>query len=327
MHRTRVLRTGCLAALVLIFSARLVPAHAAPLTFGNILVSAETFQLREFTPSGVLVQTFAIPAVPGGDGAPRDIVVDALGNVEIYNGTFLPFLTTLNPTTGTVLKNTTFPGWSTVSNGTFGGIAAFGDFVYVTDMRTAGAGSPDGIIRFNINDFSGMRFDSGTEYTDASMGRDGRLYALGVDLAVFDPVSMSLLKRVTLPFIDLRSIAVDQNGDIFAVAFNDDRIYHFNSNGGLLRTLSTGVRSFWDIDIDGDGRLIASSGASLVLTDRSLSTFNVLNVGTTGPGGLFVAFVQPPLGTAAVVPEPETLTLLGVAAALLCGTVWRRRMR
>src|SRR5262249_14501758 len=139
MNGKRGLQVACLVALVSLLAVGFSPAQAAPLTTGNILVSDETTpgRIREFTPAGALVQTFNLPPGLPGDGPPRDLVVDRNGNIQIYNGTFSPVLTALNPATGAVLSNTPFAGWSTVANITYGGITAFGDFVFVTDMATA----------------------------------------------------------------------------------------------------------------------------------------------------------------------------------------------
>jgi hypothetical protein len=341
MKSRRSLAFLCLAILaVLLFGVGNV-AHATPLTTGNILVSDEVFsgpgRVREFTPAGVLVQTFNFPASPPGDGQPRDLIVDSNGNIQIYNGTFTPVLTTLNPAgTGTVTGNTPFLGWSTINNTTYGGIAAFGDFVFATDMATAGAGSPNGIVRFNVNDLSALRFASGPpngpgDYIDLTIGRDGLLYAQfpgtspgGNQVDVFDPTTLAFQRRINLG-VDLRAIAVDQNGDIFAVALNDNRIFQFDTNGNLLRTV-TSIGGFWDIDIDGAGRLVIAAGDRIVLTDRSLSSLNILNVGTISPVGTFVAFVQPPLGPAGLaVPEPASLAPLGIGLAGLLVWRWRKR--
>src|SRR5262245_14832486 len=177
MSRAGVRQVMYLTVLVLSLAAEAGPAHAGPLTTGNILVSDEVFgtqgRIREFTPSGVLVQAFTFPTT----GQPRDIVVDANGNIQIYNGTFTPALTTLNPATGAVVSDTPFAGWSTVNNITYGGTAAFGTFAFVSDMATAGAGAPNGIIRFNVDGLSGVRFASGPpngpgDYIDLAVGRD-----------------------------------------------------------------------------------------------------------------------------------------------------------
>src|SRR5262249_52743487 len=75
--------------------------QAGPITQGDILVTQGNFggsSLKEFTPTGTFVQTITLP-MPG-DGGARGVVVDSNGNVQIYNGTFSPFLTIYNPNTG-----------------------------------------------------------------------------------------------------------------------------------------------------------------------------------------------------------------------------------
>lgn len=78
-------------------------------------INSSTGRIQEFTTSGQLVQTLHYTRAPG-DTDPRGIIVDGNGNIQIYNGTFTPYLTTLNPTTGQIVGNTTVSGWSTVAN-------------------------------------------------------------------------------------------------------------------------------------------------------------------------------------------------------------------
>jgi hypothetical protein len=69
---------------------------------------------------------------------------------------------------------------------------------------------------------------------------------------------------------------------------------------------------------------LIASGDVLLLTDRTLSSFTTLNVGSISPVGIFSAWVQPPLGS---IPEPSSLTLLGIGAVGLAGHAWQRRRR
>ena len=337
MNDVRVIRAAHWAALVVWLTAGFGFAHAEVLTPGNILVSDEVFtgngRVREFTPSGQLVQTFSFPLAPG-DGQPRSITVDINGNIQIYNGTFTPYLTGLNPVTGAVVSNVTLAGWSTINNATYGGLGAFGNYVFATDMATAGAGAPNGIIRFNVNDGTALRFASGPpngpgDYIQLAVGKNGLLYGQypgtspgGNGVSVFDPTTLTLLRSLDLNQ-DLRSIAVDKDGKIFAVTINDSHIYEFDPNGMLLRAVDTGTRGYTDLTLDESGRLVATSGGILVLTDESLSSFTRLDVGTISTVGTFAAFVETPQG--ASVPEPGTLTLAAMGAASLAAYAWGRR--
>src|SRR5262249_37439511 len=145
-------------------------------------------RIREFAPSGLLLHTFTFP-----DGAPVAIAMDANGNIDVYNGAFHPSLITLSPVTGNIIANTTFPGWSTSGNA---GLAAYGNFVFASDEATADSGEPSGIVAFNINNFTGQRFASGTSYVHVTIGPDGLLYALadGGAINVFDPRTFAFVR-------------------------------------------------------------------------------------------------------------------------------------
>jgi hypothetical protein len=341
-----------LLSLVLLLAASLGTARADPLTPGNFLVSDETFgapgRVREFTPSGDLVQTFTFPSpAPGGDGQPRSIIVDSNSNIQIYNGTFHPVLTTLDPVSGTVVNNTSFPGWSTINNTTYGGLGAFDHYVFATSTKT-GSSDQNGIIRFDVNDYSGVRFGS-NDYIQLAIGLDGLLYAQtpptspgGYLLDVFDPTTLAFQRTINLG-LDLRSIAVDENGNIFATNINDSHIYQFDTNGVLQNTVDTGVRGLSEIVISNSDQLLAASNGTLVLTDTSLSSFTTLDVGTISPVDTFVAWVEspqsPPDSTSgnsssdpllagpslSPAPEPSSLILLGMGGAGLAGYTWRRK--
>src|SRR5262249_33203674 len=85
----------------------------------NILASVNSLtypqqQFKEFTPTGSLVRTLNIPPGSTQEDA-RDLVGGDDGRIHIYNGTFSPYLTTLD--TANNWSHRTYAGWSTV-NGT-----------------------------------------------------------------------------------------------------------------------------------------------------------------------------------------------------------------
>ena len=118
---------------------------------GNLLASVYPYPqeaFREYTPTGSQVRSVTIPP-PIGSSAdePRDLVADANGKVYVYNGTFNPYLAIYDPATGT-WSQTTFSGWSTVNNVSYGGAEAFKTYVFTSDMNTGG-GVPNGLVRFD----------------------------------------------------------------------------------------------------------------------------------------------------------------------------------
>src|SRR4051812_24188100 len=128
---------------------------------GNILVSTTSAfpqqVFKEFNAAGGLVRTVNIPAPPGTSGdTARDLIQDSTGKIYVYNGTFTPALATYSAATW---SQQGYSGWSTVNNGSYGGIDLLQSYVYATDMTTGSepAGS-NGIIRFNLSDGSATRF-------------------------------------------------------------------------------------------------------------------------------------------------------------------------
>ena len=314
-------------------------AFAGSLTPGDILVSSttdlQTSVLREYTTAGNLVQTFSVPIAPGGDAYIRGIATDVTGNVQIYNGTFLPNLTTLNPTGSGSFSNHTFSGWSTVNNNHFGGMAVNGNFAYATDMATAGASSPNGIVRFDLTNFSAIRFASGPangsgDYTTVSVGLNGLLYApwpggspVGDNIDVINPVSMTKT-TIVLPFLfQVSGVTADQAGNIFAVgALGDGHIYRLDSNGNVLASISTGFADLTGLELSNSGQLLtASSDGEVIMTNTSFSSLTSFSVGSQIT--TFDAFVTPP--TVASVPEPASLTLMAIGLGFVAVRISRRR--
>jgi hypothetical protein len=262
--------------------------------------------IDEYTTSGLLVQQFAAPATEEA----RDLIVDENGQIQLYNGTFSPTLTTVDPATGNNSEQT-IAGLSTVNNVSFGGIATFHQFVYLTDMATAGAGAPQGVVRVDLTDRSWQRFAGDKQFQDLTIGGDGLLYGLdgsglpGNQITVYNPVTMAQVRSFSLPFNDYRGIAVSATGDVFASGW-DGTISHFDGTGKLLASVATGVNNLSSIDLRSDGTLVAGSRFSqIVLTDTSLNPATVAHF-TVGIQPVFAAFAA-----STILPSPTLDTTPG----------------
>lgn len=297
MHRLMYAFLICLAG------ALTDASHAElPLTPGNVLLNWNN-SIIEYDGQNQVVGSVTIPT-PGDSGA-RDLTVDELGRLHIYNGTFDPTLLTLDPDTGTWSDQTAL-GWSTVNNGSYGGIAAFGGFVFVTDMRTFGDGGADeaqGVIRFDLEAGTWTRFAEDVEPTDLNLGLDGLLYVLSGGTSartidIYDPQTLALVDSLSLLSVTgapgLRSIAADAAGVMYGAKF-DGGVLKFTRDGTLLGELNVCVPgincNLLDIDVASDGRVsIGDRVGAVTLTTTDLGTFERLNVNANFEGA-FVGFV------------------------------------
>ncbi len=269
------------------------------LTPGNILITrTNAHQVVEYTPTGTPVQAFNIPSPGGGTETLRDAVVGANGSVYLYNGTFTPAVTTLVPSTGTT-SDRTYPGFSTINTTTYGGIATLGSFVFATDMQTgSGAEQLKGIIRFDLTAGTATRFADTAEYRQLTMGGDGFLYALPdpssgtARIDVFDPFTLTLTRSIafnlTLRMADIRALAVNYDGSIYAAAWNGS-IYSLDSAGNILNSLNPGAGSLADINLDSSGRLVVSNTSGRVIITTTALTGQTSFTDPSG-GSLFVAW-------------------------------------
>ncbi|MBP7747029.1 MAG: hypothetical protein KA383_12950 [Phycisphaerae bacterium] len=310
-------------AVGLLMACCLPPAvQAATLTPGNLLVSisaAGYSTLSEFTTAGSVVQSVNVPyPVPPRPTTEvlRDMVVTPGGAVAIYNGTTDPYMTRWAPATG-VWSHLTHEGWSTSNLTSYGGIAAWHNYVYVTDTATYGepADVARGIVRFDTANGTASRYLDYLDWIDLNIGFDGKLYALLPNerfLYVLDPLTMATERGFFLGAA-CRGIAVDADGRIFG-ASGDGNIYEFDYFGYVTNTLATGLAGgLTDIDVAADGSLVAGSALGWVInSDTSLQSFDGFRAHPYLP--TFVSFTTP-------VPEP------GVAAAALFASalMFRRR--
>ncbi|MBK9307811.1 MAG: hypothetical protein IPM58_12150 [Nitrospira sp.] len=317
MFKTICYRTAILLILIVVC---VDDAQAAPVTPGNILAASwETGLLSEYTSSGTLVQTFSVPDVDGdGFHELRDVKVDSNNGVHLYNGTFDPYLTSLDPRSNS-FQHHTFSGLSTVNNVSFGGLDTFGNVAFLTDMRTFGDGGADeamGIVRFSLTDFSATRFATSEGYQDLTIGLNGLLYALpgegtpASSIEVFDPTTLASVRTIPFPddlFIaDVRGIAVDQNGLIYAAGW-DGNIFQVDGTGMIRRSVNTGISNLMDIDINPGGQILASGRfGEIILANANLVQQRAFTI--EGGPSVHVAFAHP----ATPVPESSALVLTGL---------------
>lgn len=254
--------------------------------------------VREFTPSGTFVGQITPPL-----GDPRDVVVSPNGDIQVFDGTFSPQLDTYNPTTGTWSSRTT-TGWSTVNNLSYGGIAAYGDYVYVTDMQTAYETPPfNGIIRFNMADDTVERFAGGHDFIAMCLGLDGYLYAMGGQTGMgnniykYDPITMDFLGTFLAPVPDGRGVAVGANGDYY-VADWGNTVNRYDSAGNFIQAQNAGNGA---VDVSLDGQVISGN----VLMDLALNI-----VGTVGDGNYHASFATPQIPILTPILSKVETTLL-----------------
>jgi len=239
-------------------------------------------------------------------------------NVHVYNGTFSPYMSTYNTVTGD-WSHITKSGFSTVNNVSYGGIDIFGSTVFATDMATADPGTPKGVISFDIRTGAATRFAEATEPEDLTIGLDGLLYTLNRDVAIsYDPNTFALLGSINIGSGDNRSIAVDENGDIFVARWDGD-INHFDMDGNLLNSISPGCDwigfdtqcEFIDIDISLGGQLaLGTRFGEILLTDTSLNNVTTFDVGSSET---FVDFSPVPVPAAVWLFGSGVMGLIGIA--------------
>lgn len=294
---------------------------AAPISSNNILVSTNNV-LYEYTPAGSFVQSFQIPdgagTIPNSDTA-RDVAIkDGATEAYVYNGTFTPSMSTLDSSTGSWTHDT-FAGLSTVNNISFGGIAA-GGYVFVTDMATAGAGAPQGIVRFD-SDGNATRFATGIGPRDLNIGQDGRLYALADDdVHVYDPTLLAFQYSIDLDATigsgDYRAVAANVAGDLFIVDWSGN-LYKTNASGTVQLSVNlSGIAestNLTDVDVSGSGTVVVGdSFGGVTTTNEFLTAPTSFAVGSSA---IFVAVAGVPYAGLPV--SPIAIFTLVVTLALV----------
>ncbi len=229
-----------------------------------------------------LIQTINIPQIDTRSGQARDLTVLNDGRIAIYNGTFNPSLSIYHPQYGT-WQHRSFDNWGTINNGTYGGIAHSGDYVYVTDMTLSGNNTA-GIVRFDLETKTAEFFD-GEEYIDVVIGLDNMLYALsGRQIDQYNPLTMVLSNSFVIS--EARAISVDESGNIYTASW-DGVLKRYGQDGVENHILNLNDLndnningSFYDMNLfEHNSLILTNRNNQVVVIDTDFSEVELQNEG------------------------------------------------
>ncbi len=228
----------------------------------NHWVSAGS-SLFEYDVNGMLVRTVPIEWPTGSRPLveiAHDVQVLQDGNVAVFNGTGTAFLSIFNVTTNS-WTHFAEPGLSanTTADPTIGGIAAIGDYVFLSDFESFD-GDARGIVR--VNTFTGAV----DRFADSSVG--SRLFvANGANIQEVEPITGDILRIIPLP---INTVGVTRTAQ--AVAFDGASLWVLiddNTFGTTVELLK-----------------ISPDTGALLETHNVPGTFSLFNSGMTVMNGL-----------------------------------------
>jgi Calx-beta domain/PKD domain/RTX calcium-binding nonapeptide repeat (4 copies) len=294
---------------VLNLEDRAVPAANLFVAVGGSYPAYDQY-LKSFTADGTLLSTNTIPAQ--GEHAARDLVAGPDGRVSVFNGVSNPLLSTFD---GTDWSGISAGGWNLAFNTyTFGGLGRYGNSVYAADMQVYGEStSQSGIVRINLDTGAADRIVNGWPMITATVGRDGKLYAIDDynELFVFDRTTGAQEGVIALPYTvngiaaKFKDLAVNANGEIFATDYSYKRVVKFDPSGNVLGsiTLSPPPGYYYpatpiDIDLSADGTLAVGTAGGYVF--QMAQDLTGLTSFWTGGVFSFVAFDDAPPPTISI---------------------------
>jgi hypothetical protein len=308
----------------------LIPAlsPAGRITPGNVIVSypwSAADHVTEYSPTGDLVQTITLPETVSES---RAAVTDRSRLLHVWNRPFESVLNTYDPGTDSWSAHT-YPGWSAFNCVPCNGIDAIGPYVFVNNQV-----QDRGILRFDTGGGPTIRFGLFHNYSDLTVGQNGRLYARYADLVdpppptvldVYDPITGAPLSSITLAARAL-TIAVDENGSIYGGGgFSVNR---YDSTGSVTATYpvtSYEEGAVYDLDRSSDGRFVLTTGNGwVILTDGAFQRTSAFRASAgsatiiegnrppvAGAGGPYAATADLPMtfdGSASIDPDADSLS-------------------
>jgi hypothetical protein len=272
----------------------LLEARDCPSAFNPVdLLVVNGNLLSEYTPNGTLVQSMTV-AYPGGGARPitesaRGVAVGSSGLASVFNGSAAPYLSTLDPTTGT-WTHTALTGDSVDNVAGEGQVGQYQQYVFAPNVGSTTAG----LVRIDTVANSVTSLSTAAAYNNVTVGLDGLVYATEAAAPVvdiFDPTTLAALGSVTVGGTP-RGVAVDANGHIF-VADDSGVINEFAHAGGQIGSINPNAGSLTSITVAANGEVVAgTSSGNVVVTDETGSAFAVFPTNSSSSEA-YVAFVSP----------------------------------
>jgi subtilisin-like proprotein convertase family protein len=259
------------------------PAATVTITRSNDDVNAANHwvsvnnELQEWDPSGTtLLQTIPVEW-PGGGMRPigedvKDIQVLRNGNIAVYNGTDTSTLSVYNTTTAAWIHYTIAGMSGSATDPGAGGLASFGNYIFLTDLETAT--SPEhGLIRLDLVSGQTTRF--------ANNARGARLFAERglTSIVEIDPITGDTINTIALSgFSD--GVAFD--GTSLWVLFSDGTIngrelQQINPDTGAVISIHN-LAAVQERNLDGltymNGLIYLYSQSSSVVTGASIEAYD-----------------------------------------------------
>ncbi|MBB3062468.1 PQQ-binding-like beta-propeller repeat protein [Microbulbifer rhizosphaerae] len=238
---------------------------------GASFVTQSDAKLTFYNNHNEKIHEVSIPGNSSSSGyseSARDIAILDDERIAVFNGTFSPILSVYSPSEHT-WQHLNAPGWSTVNNGTYGGIDSWRSKVFTTNMAVSGSPS-QGLVVFDLSDNS-VEFVSGGSYIDLTVGSDGILYALtGNSVEKYRADTLEPLEQISVD--SARSVGVDTDGNLYLADWGG-MLKKYDASGTLQQSLELGG-NFYDISVRENGDIILTSWFdNIALTSTDLHRF------------------------------------------------------